>query len=201
MVHLLIATRNAHKTAEFAKILGPDFAVSDLRPMSDFPETEETGSTFEENATLKAIAASLVSPQLVVADDSGLEVAALAGAPGIYSARYSGASATDQENVAKLLAELRRMRTNSTPAARFCCVLVLAHHGKKLGAFTGTVEGAIVGAPRGSDGFGYDPVFVPSGFDRTFAELGDELKNRISHRANAIAKLRSLLLVERCRES
>lgn len=201
MMQLLLATRNAHKTAEFAKILGPGFGVSDLTSLRDLPDTEETGSTFEENATLKAMAATTATDVLVVADDSGLEVDALGGAPGIYSARYSGPSATDHENVAKLLRDLHGIRAASPTVARFCCALVLARDGRKLAAFHGTIEGAIVDSPRGSDGFGYDPVFVPNGFSQTFAELGDEVKNRISHRAAAIAKLRSYLADERSRET
>jgi XTP/dITP diphosphohydrolase len=193
VVHLLLATANAHKTREFAEILRPDFAVRDLSDMRDLPQVEETGSTFEENARLKALAASAHVPGLVVADDSGLEVAVLNGAPGVYSARYAGEGASDAANVAKLLAELRAYPSRGDRSARFCCALAVARDGEILDVLLGTAEGEIVEAPRGPNGFGYDPVFVPAGFHETFAELGEEKKNRISHRADAIRKLRDLL--------
>jgi XTP/dITP diphosphohydrolase len=189
---LIIATRNAHKTREFAEILGDEFEVSDLSSVANVPEIKETGRTFEENAVLKALAVSRPQDQhlLVVADDSGLEVDALDGGPGIYSARYAGEQANDQANVDKLLRELTRR--NVPPAkrtARFRCVIAVAHAGKLLGTFEGTAEGVIVDLPRGQSGFGYDPIFVPAGFDNTFAELPAGLKNQISHRAKAIAAL------------
>ena len=194
MLHLLLATRNSHKTQEFAEILGEGFVVSDLSAADDVAEVEETGTTFEENARLKALAASRITSELVVADDSGLEVAALDGAPGVYSARYAGQKATDAENVAKLLAELAEidpLAKNRT--ARFCCVIAVARAGAVLGVVMGTVAGVIIREPRGDNGFGYDPVFVPTGHSRTFAELGHATKNRISHRAAAIEKLRERL--------
>ena len=118
MQHLIVATRNAHKTREIQRILGADFAVRDLSAYPEIPETAESGNTFEENAMLKAIAASRHLPGLVVADDSGLEVDALGGAPGIYSARYAGQNATDKQNIAKLLAELARIE-RAKRSARF----------------------------------------------------------------------------------
>jgi XTP/dITP diphosphohydrolase len=190
---LLLATRNAHKTREFAEILGPDFAVSDLSRESNAPRVEETGSTFAENAILKAVAISKWSGGLVVADDSGLEVDALAGAPGVYSARYAGPSATDEANVVRLLEELRECAGESAFTAQFRCVLALAHGGKLLETFDGVVEGTIVDPPRGSGGFGYDPVFQPAGLSQTFGELPSEEKNRVSHRAQAIRRLRAAL--------
>ncbi len=191
MFHLLLATRNAHKTHEFAEILGDDFAVSDLCGVNDVAEVEETGETFEENARLKALAASHGSPELVIADDSGLEVAALGGGPGVYSARYAGEKASDAENIAKLLTELGKIGPQQqSRAARFCCAIAVARSGVVLEVFIGTVNGVIVDAPRGDKGFGYDPIFVPTGYEKTFAELGSSTKNRISHRAVAIAKLR-----------
>jgi XTP/dITP diphosphohydrolase len=194
MLQLLLATRNAHKTQEFAAILGPGFAVSDLCSVDDFAEVEETGTTFEENARLKALAASRGTSGLVIADDSGLEVAALGGAPGVFSARYAGEKASDAENMAKLLAELRKVDSaGQNRAARFCCAIALARAGGILDVFVGTIDGAITDVPRGENGFGYDPVFVPNGYDATFAELGHATKNRISHRAIAIAKLRDAL--------
>src|SRR4029077_4195478 len=119
---------------------------------------------------------------------------ALGGAPGIYSARYAGDNATDKDNVAKLLGELRRRSVPSHErSARFRCAIALAHAGKLLGTFEGVAEGVIIDLARGTGGFGYDPIFVPEGFDKTFAELPAETKNRISHRARAIASLREYL--------
>jgi len=198
---LLLATRNPNKTREFAQILGNEFTVNDLSSGANAPKIEETGHTFEENAILKALAVSRDRSALgglVAADDSGLEVDALGGAPGIYSARYAGENATDQENVAKLL---RTLAEQNVPAskrtARFRCVIALARAGKLLGTFEGVAEGTIVDFARGQNGFGYDPVFLPSGFEETFAELPVETKNRISHRAQAACKLVQHLSVAR----
>src|SRR4051812_41831054 len=158
MTTLILATRNSHKTREFSQILGADCAVRDLAGESEIPEVEEIGSTFVENAILKAAAISKHFPEIfVVGDDSGLEVDALEGAPGIFSARYAGENASDQENIAKLLAELAKHPGRELYSGRFRCVLALARQGKILGTFEGVVEGAIVASPRGKDGFGYDP--------------------------------------------
>jgi XTP/dITP diphosphohydrolase len=184
---LLLATDNQHKSREFRELLGREFKVSDLRSFPEIAMPEETGRTFEENAVLKAIAASTNRQSLVIADDSGLEVDALGGAPGIYSARYAGENASDRNNVDKLLGELRD-RNEKWPA-RFRCVIALARNGRLLGTFEGSVEGEVVDLPRGTNGFGYDPVFQPKGFEQTFAEMAAELKNKISHRAKAIAAL------------
>ncbi len=189
---LLLATRNSHKTREFAQILGEGFSVHDLSEAARLSVVEETGLTFEANAILKAVEASEHFDELIVADDSGLEVDALAGAPGIYSARYAGVHATGAANIAKLFAELARCDPGPH-SARFRCALALAQRGKVLGTFEGTVEGTIVNPPRGSAGFGYDPVFQPRGFDQTFGELPAAEKNRISHRARAIRLLRAAL--------
>jgi XTP/dITP diphosphohydrolase len=193
MRHLLLATRNAHKTREFSEMLGNAFEVRDLADEPDAPMVEETGSTFAENAILKAIAVSRKFPGLVVADDSGLEVDALDGAPGIYSARYSGANATDEKNIERLLEELRVHCSKAPFTARFRCVLAAARDGELWKTFDGTVEGAIAEAPRGDTGFGYDPVFQPTGLDKTFAEMDPREKNAISHRARAIDLLRAAL--------
>jgi len=191
---LLFASRNAHKTREIQQILGPEFEVRDLSAYPKISETVESGESFEENAKLKAIAVSKKMPGLVIADDSGLEVAALDGAPGIYSARYAGAKATDKENIDRLLEEVTRIGAKRDQRrARFRCVLALAHNGQMLGTFQGIVEGSIVDQPRGLHGFGYDPIFVPNGFEQTFAELLAEVKNRISHRAKAIRALAASL--------
>jgi len=188
---LLLATRNPHKTREFRELLGKNFKLIDLTALPEIAIPEETGRTFEENATLKAIAASKKLPSLVVADDSGLEVDALEGAPGIFSARYANENANAEENISKLLRELStRNIAAEKRSARFRCVIALTRAGKLLGIFEGVVEGSIVDPARGAGGFGYDPVFQPTGFERTFAEMPPELKNKISHRAQAIAALR-----------
>jgi XTP/dITP diphosphohydrolase len=193
---LLVATRSAHKTREIQQILGPEFEVCDLSAYPEISEALETGQSFEENAKLKAIAISKKVRDLVIADDSGLEVDALGGAPGIYSARYAGGKATDKEKNDKLLEELARTRPNRHQRrARFRCVLVLARSGQILGTFEGTIEGRIGGRARGSRGFGYDPIFVPNGFKKTFGELPAEVKNSISHRAGAIRALHAELRV------
>jgi XTP/dITP diphosphohydrolase len=194
MHSLILATRNPSKTREFSEILGEGFSIRDLSGELEIPAVEETGSTFAENAALKAIGTSKHFPGLVVADDSGLEVDALNGAPGVYSARYAGEGASDQENVAKLLAELKGLTGNRPFPARFRCFLAVARGGQLLDTFEGAVEGTIIDRPRGTAGFGYDPVFQPLGLAQTFAELPSAEKNRISHRARAIQALRIALL-------
>lgn len=194
MRQLLLATRNANKTREFSEILGNEFAVRDLSAEPNALAIEETGSSFAENAILKAVATSRRFPGLVVGDDSGLEVDALEGAPGVYSARYAGPGAKDSDNIARLLSELSKVSIERPYSARFRCVLALARGGELLGPFEGAVEGTIIEPPRGSGGFGYDPVFQPTGLAETFGEITPEKKNRISHRANAIRLLRAALL-------
>jgi XTP/dITP diphosphohydrolase len=190
VIELVVATRNRHKTREIQHILGPEFKVRDLGAHPDISEIRESGTSFEENAKLKALAASRQLPALVIADDSGLQVDALSGAPGIYSARYAGANATEQDKIDKLLRELARVRaTEDGRRARFRCVVALARHGNLLGTFEGVVEGSIADEVRGDFGFGYDPIFVPDGFEQTFGELPTEVKNTISHRAKAIRAL------------
>jgi XTP/dITP diphosphohydrolase len=191
---LLLATRNAHKTREFSEILGADFMVRDLAGESDAPTIEETAQTFAENAILKAVAISKRFPGPVIGDDSGLEVDVLGGAPGIFSARYAGPGARDRDNVARLLEELGRFPNERRYSARFRCVLALARAGELLETCEGVIEGAIVSAPRGEGGFGYDPVFQPDGSSQTFGELPAAEKNRISHRARAIRELRAALM-------
>ena len=195
MHQLLLATRNPHKTREFAEILGAGFDVHDLADAVELPVVEETGLTFEANAALKAVEASKHFQGLVVADDSGLEVDALDGAPGIYSARYAGEHASGAANVARLLGELAECAPGLR-SARFRCSLALAQAGTLLETFDGVIEGTIVDTPRGRGGFGYDPVFQPHGFDQTFGELSAVEKSRISHRAQAIRALRSALLAK-----
>ncbi len=196
MIELLFATRNAHKTAEIQTILGEQFQVNDLAEHPEIPHVAETGRTFEDNAILKAVTVSKHIPGFVVADDSGLEVDALGGAPGIYSARYAGPDASDNEKIEKLLEQLGRVTaTKDARRARFHCVLALARKGEVLGMFEGLVEGRIADRSRGSHGFGYDPIFIPNGFQRTFAELEPAEKNQLSHRARALEKLRAFLMV------
>ena len=190
VIKLVVATRNRHKTREIQQILGPEFNVRDLGAYPKVSQIREGGSSFEENAKRKALAASRQLPALVIADDSGLEVDALGGAPGIYSARYAGANATERDKIDKLLRKLARVRaTEDERRARFRCVVALARNGNLLGTFKGIVEGRIADEGRGDYGFGYDPIFIPEGLEQTFGELPTEVKNAISHRAKAIRAL------------
>lgn len=186
-IPLLIATRNAHKAREFARILPPQF---ELRTLADFPgapDPEETGTTFEANAAIKAESISAVFPGLVVSDDSGICVDALGGMPGVYSARYAGTHGDDEGNNRKMLAELAAKPESEKPfTARYVCAISVARAGKELACFVGKVEGQITLNPRGSGGFGYDPLFIPDGYDGTMAEISAEEKNRISHRGEAL---------------
>jgi XTP/dITP diphosphohydrolase len=193
-MQLILATRNAHKIREIGQILGAKFVIRGLSSSDQVAEIDENGSSYEENAILKAVTVSHQLPGLMVGDDSGLEVDALGGAPGIFSARYAGANATNEEKIRKLLDELTKVHAKDDErTARFRCVLAVARDGQLLGTFEGTTEGRIAEAARGSHGFGYDPVFIPVGFEKTFAELPDEVKNNISHRAKAIGKLKPKL--------
>jgi XTP/dITP diphosphohydrolase len=199
MTRLLFATRNSHKTRELAQLLGSDFEIRDLRSLPNVPEIVESGSTFEENAAMKALALSRNFPgEIVIADDSGLEVQALGGAPGVFSARYAGTDATARANVEKLLSELARGNAGDR-RARFVCVISVAKKGKLVFSATGVVDGLIATSARGENGFGYDPVFVPRGFAQTFAELSSSVKNEISHRADAVRKLNNFLKTVRPR--
>lgn len=191
---ILVATKNAHKTGEIRAMLGPGFEVSDLTARPEIAAPEENGATFEENAAIKAMAASEHFPGMVLADDSGLEVDALGGAPGVRSARYAGESADDAGNRDLLLKELARVGARGKErSARFHCVLVLAKGGKVIGTFDGRVEGVIINEPKGDGGFGYDPLFVPEGYCESFAQLPGEVKNQLSHRGKALEKLRQAL--------
>lgn len=187
MPRLLIATKNAHKTGEIAAML-PGWEVSDLTAHPEIPAPDETGTTFAENAAIKALAGSALFPGLVLADDSGLEVDALGGAPGVYSARYAGPQATDADNRTKLIQELAAEGARGKArTARFRCAMALAEKGEILGAFDGAVEGIIVNQEKGEGGFGYDPLFVPEGYCETFGQLPASTKNQLSHRARALA--------------
>lgn len=187
---LIIATRNAHKTAEIRAMLGEEFEVLDATDFPNFPEIEETGTTFLENARLKAEGISARVDGWVLSDDSGLEVDALAGAPGVWSSSYGGEEGNHAKNNARLLKE---MSGKAERGARFRCTMVLARCGVEQANFSGVVEGRLVDALSGSEGFGYDPLFIPAGHEQTFAELGDAVKNTLSHRAHALAQVISFL--------
>ena len=182
---LIVATRNRHKTAEIRSMVGGRFEVLDATDFPDFPEVEETGTTFLENATLKAEAISRVAGGWVLADDSGLEVDALGGRPGVWSSSFGGVEGDHPRNNARLIEEMAGV---SERRARFRCTMVLARDGRAVVDFSGTVEGRITPDPAGGGGFGYDPLFVPDGHDLTFAELGETVKNTMSHRARALEK-------------
>ncbi len=194
---LLLATRNAHKTGEVRAILGEGWSVEDLRAHPELPEVEETGTTFAENAALKAVAGSRHFPAgWVIADDSGLEVDALGGAPGVYSARYAGPDADDEANRRKLIRELRgalQATAGRLPTARFRCCIAVARGGEVARSFDGAVEGLVIPAARGEGGFGYDPLFIPDGYQDTFAELPSEVKHRLSHRGKALRQAADFL--------
>ncbi|MEK7953339.1 RdgB/HAM1 family non-canonical purine NTP pyrophosphatase [Luteolibacter soli] len=183
---LVIATRNAHKTQEIREMLGDRYRVLDVNDFPNLPAVEETGTTFLENATLKAVAISHHVTGLVLSDDSGLEVDALGGAPGVWSSSYGGEEGNHPKNNARLMTE---MAGKADRTARFRCTMVLAEGGNVLANFSGTVDGRILDEPYGAGGFGYDPLFAPEGYDQTFAELGAEVKNSLSHRGRALAKV------------
>ena len=193
MHHLFLASRNAHKARELAEALGAEFALEDLRGHPEIAVVIEDGATFAENARIKATAVSRQLPGLVLADDSGLEVDSLGGAPGVFSARYAGAEASDEANRQKLLVELAKRGPDAARTARFHCALALARDGRVLALCEGSVAGQIVRQARGSAGFGYDPLFQPNEFSETFAELPATTKNSISHRGRAVAKMKQFL--------
>lgn len=182
---ILIATENSHKTEEIAAILGDTFSVTDLNGKK-FPKVAETGTTFLENATLKAVEISKLTDQWVLSDDSGLEVDALNGDPGVYSSRYAGEDGNDSVNNAKLLSELAKLPADTVRTAHFYCVIVIAKNGERLAHFSGAVKGKIIDTLTGDAGFGYDPLFIPNGYDETFAQLPAAIKNQLSHRSHAL---------------
>ncbi|MCM3568364.1 XTP/dITP diphosphatase [Neobacillus mesonae] len=199
MKEVIIATKNPGKAKEFEHIFSPrGIAVKTLLDFPSFPEVEETGSTFEENATLKAEAGSNALNKIVIGDDSGLIIDALDGRPGIYSARYAGESKNDENNIDKVLNELRDIPEEKR-TARFYCALAAAVPGQETFTVSGTCEGRILEERRGTNGFGYDPIFYVPEKGVTMAELTSDEKNKISHRANALKKLDEILdsLLER----
>ena len=188
MPSILIATSNAHKTGEIREMMGADWEVTDLRGHPDLILPEETGDTFEANAIIKAEAASAaLGDTMVLSDDSGLEVDALGGQPGVRSARYSGEGATDASNRTRLKKELSALQEPFP--GRFRCCMALAKEGRVIQTFHGAVEGQLIVDEQGEGGFGYDPLFIPQGFDQTFGVLPAETKNQLSHRARALAEV------------
>ncbi len=188
MTELVIATRNVGKVKELAELLADlPIRLHNLNNFTNNFEPEETGATFAENAALKARSYALQTGVRALADDSGLEVEALNGAPGIFSARYAGIAASDQDRIEKLLAELG---DNENRRARFVCAMAVADEKGDI-EFTaeGICEGRIAFTASGNGGFGYDPIFVPDGFSETFGELSNEVKQQISHRKRAIDKI------------
>ncbi|MGB0610119.1 MAG: RdgB/HAM1 family non-canonical purine NTP pyrophosphatase [Verrucomicrobiales bacterium] len=194
---LVIATGNTHKTEEIRKLLDPFIeTIEDLKSYPEIGEIAETGLTFEDNAAIKAIAVGdyLGNSSLVLSDDSGLEVKALEGQPGVFSARYAGENASDSQNRKKLLKELKKKDPNQSDwSASFRCVMVLVRGSKRLAKFEGSVYGTISNVERGDKGFGYDSIFIPEGFQNSFAELPLEIKNSMSHRGRALSDLKSWL--------
>ena len=189
-MRLVLATRNEHKLRELAQLMRP----LEVDPLPDDIELPpETGTTFADNALGKARAAAAASGRTSIADDSGIEAAALGGAPGVWSARYAGENATDEENLAKLL---REVPPGGDTRVRYVCAIACVEPGGAEHVVHGRCEGTLTHEPRGTRGFGYDPAFVPDDYpdDRTMAELSPEEKDAISHRGRAARELRRILL-------
>ncbi len=186
---LVVATNNAHKLEEIAAILGNEMELLSLKDIQCFADIPETADTLEGNARQKAMYIYENYGMDCFADDTGLEVDALNGAPGVYSARYAGDGHDSEANMQKLLHELQGKKNRK---AQFRTAICLIQEGKEY-LFEGIVKGEIIGEKRGGAGFGYDPIFVPEGYEQTFAELGNDIKNTISHRARAVEKLCSFL--------
>ena len=193
-MHLLLATNNTAKLEEMRAILFDPLLT--LHTPKDFPNlrpVDETGSTYEENSAIKAISYAQQTGVCALADDSGLEVEALDGAPGVLSARYAGTGASDSSRIAFLLSQLETAGSYGR-AARFVSVAALADaNGSLIKVSFGFCEGQIIETPRGANGFGYDPIFIPNGFSETFAELTAEVKNLISHRARSLRAMNAFL--------
>jgi len=192
---IVLATRNKKKVEEIKKIFGPMGAASKIYTLDDFPAMEdvvEDGVTFQANAVKKAKQIARATGMTALADDSGLEVDALDGNPGVYSARYAGEDADDLANNDKLLNALKDIPAEKRGAQFVCCIALASSEG--IRTFIGDVRGRIGTEPKGVSGFGYDPLFYPEGSERTFAEMSDTEKNAISHRANALRDLQQYLL-------
>ena len=199
MIDLLVATTNQGKFAEVNAFLSKlPLRILSLRDLQNPPAVVEDGASFEANALKKARTLARFSGLLTLADDSGIEVDALGGAPGIYSARYCGEEGNDDANNRKLLSELAGVPAERR-SARFVCALALcapSSSDMKEWTVRESCEGRIAFTLTGSNGFGYDPLFVADGFARSFAELGEDVKNRLSHRARALAKLKAALMTK-----
>jgi len=194
MKRLLLGTRNPGKVKEITTILeGTGWTFSSLQEFADVGAAVEDGVTYVENAIAKARFYSRATGLLALADDSGLEVAALGGAPGVFSARYAGDNASDADRRKLLLSELAKVDSRDRRARFVAAIAVAKPDGSVLNISEGICEGTIIFEPRGTGGFGYDPLFVPDGYDQTFAELSDDVKNRISHRARALMLTRASL--------
>ena len=187
---IVFATNNRHKLDEIRKIAEGKIEILSLNDIGSHDEIEETGSTLEENALIKAQFIKNKYGYDCFAEDTGLEVEALGNAPGVYSARYAGDACRDEDNIKKLLDNLKGIANRK---ARFRTVIALLMNNEEY-FFEGEIKGHIIDEKRGFAGFGYDPIFVPEGYDQTFAELGEEIKNRISHRSIATQKLVDFLL-------
>ncbi|MFI9032606.1 XTP/dITP diphosphatase [Staphylococcus pasteuri] len=192
MEDIVIASNNQGKINDFKAIFPNKNVIGISELIKDF-DVEETGTTFEENAKLKSVAAAKALNKQVIADDSGLEVQALNGEPGVYSARYAGLDKNDQDNIKKLL---DNMNNETERAAQFVCVISMSSPNGQTQQFKGTVSGEITTEPIGENGFGYDPVFYVPSLGKTMAQLTDEEKAKISHRGNAINQLQKFLAGE-----
>ena len=191
---LLVATNNSGKLKEYNVLLeGIPFTLVSLAQAGIEADVEETGSTFEQNATLKASEYCAMSSLITLADDSGLDVDALGGEPGIMSARYAGQGATDEDRINYLLAKIKGVPWEKR-TARFKCVIAIAIPGQDIQLCYGTCDGYITYAPKGTNGFGYDPIFYLPEIDKTMAELTFEEKNSVSHRSKAASQARKLLM-------
>jgi len=193
-VKLVIASRNHKKIEELKRIL--DGLDINILSVNDFPQLEEViedGLTFDENALKKARYVCKHTGLPALADDSGLEVEALGGKPGVKSARYAGDNASDENNIVKLLKELEGVSSDKRNARFVCCIALVLPDGEEQ-IFWGYVNGKIIESPRGDHGFGYDPVFIPDGFQKTFAEMNSHDKDQISHRRKALDKLKEFLI-------
>ncbi len=190
---ILVATKNRGKAKEFQSMLGSlGVEILSLNDIEGSPDVEETGVTFEENAILKAETISKQMNIPVIADDSGLEIHALEGRPGVYSARYAGIHKSDEENMNKVLEELQNVEDNDRNA-QFVCALAFARPQKETLVVKGECKGQILREKKGTEGFGYDPIFFLPQLNRSMAELAKEEKNKISHRAIALEKLKKLI--------
>ena len=190
MKKIVFATNNKHKLEEVRNIIGKYLEVLSLSDIGCYEDIPETGATFEENAIQKALYIKQKYGYDCFADDSGLEVTALNNAPGVFSARYAGEPSNSQRNIEKLMCEMQDKKERS---ARFRTCIALLYDGMEH-IFEGCIEGNIIDTLRGNNGFGYDPLFIPAGYDITFAEMSSDEKNKISHRALATKKLVEYLL-------